>query len=280
MAPRTYYLRIFLICLLVVVVCLVGFLFGVRMEAVVPATGIIQARAQQDFRSPLTGLVEPGWHEAEVPSGSATLRVRLDSQGNGTTDPRTGPALPVRSWKLSDGRGLDQLTLRFHRLQPGDELWPGQVLAEVRTDELLPRRAILRVPDTGDLWLALRVRVDRGQRTTAGDILATLAPLDPATRRPRHLIAHLDIDEKHLGDIAPGQTVRIYSTMFNPRHHGHATAVIDRIEPWGKAAGATRQFHALAPLEDSPDLSLPLGSTFKAEIIVGRKPMYRIILEH
>jgi hypothetical protein len=39
-------------------------------------------------------------------------------------------------------------------------------------------------------------------------------------------------------------------------------------------------FHALAPLQQSGDLKLPVGSTFKAEIVMGRKVMYRIILEH
>src|SRR5438552_4135233 len=95
--PRpTYYLRIFGICLALVVLCLLGFLFGIRMEAVVPATGIIRAQDQEDLRSPLTGLVEPGWFEGELaPSGEPALRVRLDNQGNGITDPKAGATRAV-----------------------------------------------------------------------------------------------------------------------------------------------------------------------------------------
>jgi hypothetical protein len=281
--PRpTYYLRTFGICLVLVVLCLTGFLFGIRMEAVVPASGIILARDQEEFRSPMTGLVEPGWYEGEiVASGSAPLRVRLDAQGDGSTDPAAGSKKRVRAYQLADGRNLAKTGVCFHRLQPGDELWPGQVFAQVRTDQILPRRAVLRVPDKGGPWLTLEVPVARGQRIQAGDVIATLAPLDPRTHQPRDLIAHLDIDEKHFGDVAPDQVVRLHSTISNHRHHGHATARIERLEPWGKPAGAgQRRFHALAPVQESPGQPLPLGSTFKAEIVVGRKLMYRIILEH
>jgi hypothetical protein len=140
---------------------------------------------------------------------------------------------------------------------------------------------VIRVPDTGDLWLTLEAPRARGQRIRAGDVIATLAPLDPKTHLPCHLVAHLEIDEKHCGDIAPRQTVRLSSTMYKEHHYGLATATIKRIEPWGKAApDGSRRFHALASLQETRDLNLPVGSTFKAEIVVGRKLMYRIILEH
>ena len=44
-------------------------------------------------------------------------------------------------------------------------------------------------------------------------------------------------------------------------------------------AQGTRRFHALAPITRAP-FALPLGSSFHAEISIGRKPVYRIILEH
>jgi hypothetical protein len=281
--PRpTYYLRIFVICLALVVLCLAGFLFGIRMEAVVPATGIIHSRDQQELRSPLTGLIEPGWYEGEIPpSGAAALHVRLDQEGNGITDPAAGPVHPVRAYELDDGRNVARAKVRFHALQPGDELWPDQVLAEVKTDSVRPRRAVVRVPGKGEPWLILKALLSRGQRVRAGDGIATLAPLDPKTRRPRDLVAHLEIDEKHCGDLAPGQTVRLYSTMYNHRHHGHATATLERIEPWGQeTSNGRRRFRALAAVRETSDLHLPPGSTFQAEIVVGRKVMYRIILEH
>ena len=60
--PRpTYHLRMFVLSLVLVVLCLAGFLFGVRLEAVAPATGIVLARDQQDVRAPLAGLVQLGY---------------------------------------------------------------------------------------------------------------------------------------------------------------------------------------------------------------------------
>ncbi len=281
--PRTtYYLRIFVICLALVVLCLAGFLFGIRMEAVVPATGIVQSRDQQELRSPLTGLVEPGWYEGEIsPSDADGVRVRLDQEGYGMTDPAAGPTRSVCAYELDDGRNVARAKVRFHPLQAGDELWPGQVLAEVKTEAVQPRRAVVRVPNTRQPWLTLKAPLSRGQRIRAGDGIATLAPLDPKTRRPRDLVAHLEIDEKHCGDLAPGQTVRLYSTMYNHRHHGQATATLERIEPWGQpTSNGQRRFRALAAIQDNSDLHLPPGSTFQAEIVVGRKLMYRINLEH
>jgi hypothetical protein len=128
--------------------------------------------------------------------------------------------------------------------------------------------------------MALEVGVKPGEKVDAGEVLAILAPVDRRTHEPLDLIAELDIEEKHCGDVAPGQTVRLYSNMHNHRLHGTATATIERIEPWGKrAADGKRYFRALATIAETPFPLLP-GSTFKAEIVTGRKQMYRIILEH
>src|SRR5690242_14487574 len=62
MPPRPFHhLRIFGISLGLVVLSLGGFLFGVSLEAVTPAQGIILSRDQQEIRTPIAGLVEPGW---------------------------------------------------------------------------------------------------------------------------------------------------------------------------------------------------------------------------
>lgn len=310
--PRpTYHLRIFAVCLVLVIVSLAGLLFGVRLEAVVPATGVIIARDQQEVRTQLAGLIEVGWHEGEiVEKGTSLVRTRLDSQGNGMTDPSAGASQLVFHYQLEDGRRLVEADIRFHRLQVGDELWPGQVLATINTDELRFRlralenreedspqarlrhqeertwmlhqldQALIRVPSLGDLWLTLEVRAAHLQAAQAGDAVATIVPIHPETRQPRDLIARLAVDEGNFADIRPQESVRLYSNMFNHRLHGCAEAEINRIEPVGEpAANGKRVFHALAPLTQSP-LPLPLGSTFKADILVGRKQVYRIILEH
>ena len=304
---RLTHLRLFVLCLAVIVLALAGLLFGVSLEAVAPATGTVTARDLQEVRTLLPGLIEPGWYEGELSQpGGPRLAVRCDGQGEGVTDPAYGKVQEVR---------VPPEGLRFHRLEPGDRLWPGQGLAAVRADDgrfqleqvekrLRPEEAaglspaelararaerdalrhqltqtVLRVPAAGELWMAVQVRVAPLQAVQAGDVIATVVPIDPQTGRPRELIARLDLDEKHCGDVRPGQAVRLYSAMHNHRLHGCAEARLERLEPWGDpGADGQRRFHGLAPVTHTP-FALPLGSSFKAEIVVGRKPVYRIILE-
>lgn len=281
--PRlTYHLRVFVICLTLLLLCLAGFLFGVRMEAVVPASGVITARDLHDVRALLPGLAEPGWYEGELAeTAGAPLRVRLDFLGDGVTDPARGPARAVQHFHLAGtDRRLNREDVRFRRLEAGDELWPGQVVAVVRpVGSDLPADAVLRVPDGSDRWQVVDVRATRFQAVRPGDVLARIVPLDPDTGRPRDLLARLELDEKHCGDLIAGQAVRLSCTMYNPRLHGRAEAVLERLEPWGEpGANGTRRFHAVARVTHTP-FHLPLGSSFKADIVVGRKPVYRIILE-
>lgn len=271
--PRPlFHLRVFAVSLAVIVLALVGFLFGVQMEAVAPATGVITSRQLHEVRAPRAGLIEPGWYEGEVArTGGPPLHARCDGQGEGTTRIGLGK---------TEGAHVPRESLRFHRLQPGDELWPGQVVASVcGTDGRFQPESVLRVPSSGDLWLVVQVRVAPLQAVQAGDLLATLVPIDPETHQPADLIARLDLAEKHAGDVAAGQHVRLYSTMHNHRLHGNAEARVERLEPAADVGDdGQRRFIALAPVTHAP-FSLPLGSTFKAEVVLGRKPVYRIILE-
>src|SRR5262245_9244161 len=123
--PRTGYLRTFSVSLLLVLLALALCLFAVRMEAVVPASGTVQARGQVEVRAPVPGLVEAGWYEGDVarPSGEA-VRVRVDGRGDGCTDPARGPAQPVQGYKLPDGRAVAAAGLPHPKLPPAAPLWP------------------------------------------------------------------------------------------------------------------------------------------------------------
>ncbi|HZT80179.1 MAG TPA: HlyD family efflux transporter periplasmic adaptor subunit [Gemmataceae bacterium] len=319
--PRRFsHLRTFAACLGVLVLCLVGLLFGVRLEALVPASGTITARDLRAVRSLTAGLAEPGWFEGLIARpGKEPLRARVDAHGDGVTDPAQGPPRQVCHYEVLDGPPMAKRSaegVRFHRLEPGDELWPGQVIATVRDDDTrirlrqaearlrdleassndaaerdraraecdaLRRRldgAVLRAPEGAGPWLAVQVRAAPLQAVRPGDVLAVIAPLDPQTRQPRDLIARLELDEKDCGDLEPGQEVRLASTMYNHRLHGHAAARLERVEPWGEAGpDGRRRFQAVAAVTDSP-FPLRLGSSVRAEVVVGRKPVYRIILEH
>jgi hypothetical protein len=202
--------------------------------------------------------------------------------------------------------------LVYHKLQAGDELWPSQEFGLIRADDLELKirklkarlddlksrgdplletlaehdalverlqQAVIRVPDSKHNWQVLKVHAAALQAVQAGDALALIAPLDPTTGQPRDLVAYLDIHEKHAGELQLGQAVRLYSTMHNHRLHGHAEGKIDRLEPLGEAgANGDRHFRARTVMTQTP-FPLRPGSTVKAEIVIGRKQVYRIILE-
>jgi hypothetical protein len=314
---RAYHLRVFAVSLGLLFVSLAVFLLGVRMEAVEPATGIITARDLCEVRASLPGLIEPGWFEAEIADEAGRLlHLRLDAQGNGLVNPVSGHSSPVHDYLVEHGPRVPPDCVRFHRLQAGDELWPGQLLASIRGEErrfqlkqaeerlrqwqsagnrgpeydharaeaeaLRNHLALsqMHVPDTDALWMAVRVRVTPEQAVLPGDVVAAVVPVDPATHHPLGLVARLEVEEKHCGEIAPGQTVRLFSAMYNHRLHGHAEGIVERVEPWGEAAtDGGRRFTVIVPVMDAP-FSLALGSSVHAKIVVGRKVVYRIILEH
>jgi multidrug efflux pump subunit AcrA (membrane-fusion protein) len=233
---RGRYLRIFLASLGVLLVGLAIFLFGVTMEATATATGHVTARGVVELRSPIDGLVEPGWYN----SG------------------------------------------RFHRLEPGDEVRPGQLIATVHPSAWWQGTSIAKItaPQGEELWLVAAVEHEPGQAVRAGQRLATLVPLDPETHRPRELLARLEIAEEHAAEITPGQQVRLYSNLYNHRVHGTFVAVIERLEPVAGIGGDGKRYFQAVALIESPALPLLLGSGVKAEILLGRKRVYRIILEH
>jgi hypothetical protein len=241
----------------------------------------------------------------------APLRVRVDARGDGTTDPSGGKPLTIRNYKTEDGRRVDAAALRFHKLEHGDEVWPGQVLARVHADELELRlkrldgkirdleargqpaqglrgerdeverqlgTAAVRVPRTHALWVVLKRYVEPGTAVKPGEAVALVAPLDPRTRQPLDPLVYLDVSDRHRAELAPGQAVRLYLTMYNHRLHGHAEGILERIEPLGEAAGGERRFRAVAAVTNTP-FPLRCGAGCKAEIVAGRKRVYRIILE-
>jgi hypothetical protein len=308
----TYHLRTFVISLAIIVLCLIGILFGVQLEAVVPATGTITTRGLYEVRAGLSGLVEPGWYNGQVQLGSEIIQTRLDADGNGlSTGTESGKVRPVQQGYVVEGENRIPIAGRaFHRLQPGDVLWPGQPLATVRDESLrlellriedrikdakedtapllrerdrlrdYHAKGIVHAPDSTACWLVLEVKAGPLQKVNAGDIIATIVPADPATHQPADLMARLEVEEKHWAGVAAGAKVRLASSVYNPRHHGHAEATIERLEPQGKVmASGERRFHALAPITQAP-FAMPLGSSVQAEIVVGKKLIYRIILEH
>jgi hypothetical protein len=296
---RAFYIRIFSISLIVLVAALLSFLFGVRMEASIPATGVLQARDQQSLRAPVSGLVELGWFEGTMsdkkgqPSG-----FRLDAQGNGLARLGDGTTQPIQNYLLPGGTSVKTIPRQFHVLTTGDHLWPGQVLAWMQPGEAskptsvtLPGKNLspeqvpanshgILVPKQHALWQVLKVHAEPLAMVGAGQPLVTVAPIDPDTHEPVEVLAHLEIAEEVCAELEIGQVVRLSSNVFSPRLYGAAEGKLLVIEPLAEMhADGKRYFHATAVVTQSP-FPLRLGSSVSGKIIVGRKTVYRIILEH
>ena len=175
--------------------------------------------------------------------------------------------------------------MRFHKLESGDRLWPGQVVGSVRSDDLwqqlgqmLSARSLL-APASHSAWQALKTCIEQDQAVKPGDVLAWLAPVDPATGRANSFIAQIDVVEKHAAGLEAGQDVRLVSTMYNQRLHGHAEGVVEKVEPLAEAAeNGERRFRIQVKITHAP-FELHHGMSVKAEIVLGHKRVYRIILE-
>jgi hypothetical protein len=79
------------------------------------------------------------------------------------------------------------------------------------------------------------------------------------------------------GKRVPGRTPGPPLGPPPPSHfsirHGHPAAVIERIGPWRE-----RRFGVGAPVTHTP-FALRPGAACRAELVVGRKQVYRLILE-
>jgi hypothetical protein len=105
-------------------------------------------------------------------------------------------------------------------------------------------------------------------------------PPEPAESDEHLLPIRLEFEEKNFGAVEPGQEVRLYSNMYHHQTHGIAKGIIDHLEPAGvEGPNNTRRFHAWVKVSESPFLIRP-GSSFRAEVVTGRKRTYQIIVEH
>lgn len=158
---------------------------------------------------------------------------------------------------------------------PGSEVRPGEGLALVGQQS-----AVIAAPKGASLWLVATVDVAHGQAVEAGQKLMTLVPLDPATRQPLGWLARLEVREEHAIEVEPGKRLRVWSQLYNERVHGSFGAVVERVEPMARRGeDGHRYYIVLAALEDPPG-PLLLGSGVKAEVLLGKKRVWRIILEH
>lgn len=224
--PRKWkHVRVFLVSLLVLLLGLAVFVFGVSMESMSSAKGWVTADGLLEVRAERAGLIDLG------------------------------------------------------HLEVGSTIKGGTHLAKLRPATWWQEGSALSAPTTTPLWLLVAVHVAPGQAVEAGQRICTLIPLDAATGQPR-LLARLEVSEEHIVEVQVGQSVRVSSNLYNDRVHGKFTARVTHIGQLAEVGrDGKRYFGVMASLEAS-DRPLLLGSGLKAEIVLGRKRVYRIILEH
>ena len=266
---RSYHLRVFAICLALVVVALLSFLFGVQLEAIRPASGVMESANTLELRAPVSGLIE--------------LSPREDSTGPAPRKLETGDLLKPGDPIAHIARDETNLAIRKLEARIKDHESAGKPVEESRAQLGYYREQLTKgridAPKEGH-WLVARLAVAHHQAVKAGDLIARLVPADASTGKPSEVLAELQIAESHAADVTPGQPVRLYSSMYAQRLHGHADGRIERIEPIGEPGPkAERIFRAKAIITSAP-FPLHLGSSVRAEIVVGKKQVYKIIFEH
>lgn len=242
------HLHVFAVSLIVLVAVLAVFLFGVKMEDSATGKGVVTSARIIETRAPGNGKV---------------ILDAADDDGTGSTI-----VFPVR---------------------PGEVVVNGAVFGAMILDAPRSERLLLCVAgkngkppeESGRKWLLLEIAAKSGQHVNEGDLIARFVEVDPAD--PERILeprVRLEIEEKHFGEVRTGQEVRLYSSMYHHRVYGSARGEVGRLEPAGEAGpNGNRIFHAWVAVNSSP-FPLKLGSSVRAEIVVGRKPTYQIILEH
>jgi HlyD family secretion protein len=205
--------------------------------------------------------------------------VRMESTAPATGVVTSPHIITLRASKA----GILEMAASIGRLEPNSDrpITGGTEIARIRTMGDSNPAAVVPVQLPGDFaqWIVLEVHAGDGQRVEEGDSIATMCPIAVDSGVVYGQV-RLEIDEKNFGAIAPGQQVRLTSNMFSHRTHGIAKGVIERLEPLGvESPNGGRKFYAWVKVVDRP-FELKLGSSLKAEVIVGNKKTWQIILEH
>jgi hypothetical protein len=220
-------------------------LFGVPMEAVAPAEGVVTSLHSLELRAAMSGLL--------------------------TTQLSPGDEL--------DG-GAQAAEIRQDDVSRMNEYWREFLPEWTREHVTRPQSQAMTLPRSFARWLVVETRAANGQHVQSGDLIAVVVPIDPATKKPLDLCVRLTFDERHFGQLAISQQVRFASLMYNSRIHGKATGHVERLEPAGtQGESGARLFHALAKVDAAP-FEMKIGSSIQAEVVTGRKPLVQVILEH
>ena len=131
----------------------------------------------------------------------------------------------------------------------------------------------IHAPQSGTI-VTLAIR-QAGAVVARGDVLCQLAPSDAVLK------AELDVPEKSVGQLAPGQKVRLLFDAYPYTRFGVQSGTLDWVSP----VGADTRFRALTTLQDltitvkGETQQLRVGMGGEARITVGRRTLLDYVLE-
>ena len=130
------------------------------------------------------------------------------------------------------------------------------------------RRRLLRSPVAGRV---VAVPKREGEAVDPGDLVAIVASSDRTE-------VILRVDEEYFKEVALDLPARVYSSVYPYREYGWANGKVSGIDPWARH-DANRPYYRIWVKIESAPFPMKLGSTVTGEIILGTKPLYRVLFE-
>jgi len=168
-------------------------------------------------------------------------------------------------------KAIEEAEARLERIRTEAEVLQSQLK---RSEELLSRYEI-RAPEDATV---VRVEKRPGEPVSRGELVLALSP--GSERR-----VYLRVPERDVIKVRPGQKVRFFSQMYPYRQFGAAEGEVYLVEKWaepygsGSAGGpSSRGYLVKCYIDSDAPYTLPLGSSVEAEILVGEKPIWKILL--
>jgi hypothetical protein len=142
---------------------------------------------------------------------------------------------------------------------------PGMGLSREQLEAVCPQ-----FKATGKYWLLLELK--EGQ--------AKLLPVRDESGSLLEAIVEAEFDEKQFGELEIGQKVRLKSAMFSPRTHGYGEGKIVALRPIARENSHGQRGFGVEIAVTTAPFPLFYGSSIEAEVFLGRKETFRVILEH
>lgn len=111
-----------------------------------------------------------------------------------------------------------------------------------------------------------------GESLSPGELLLTISSSD-------RMQLKLFVREEDIYKVGRGQAARIYSSVYSYRKYGICEGEVAEVAKWADAQGAKPAYEVVVSVGDAP-FSMPLGSSAMAKIVVARRGILDMLLDH